>query len=354
MSSTSIAYAALATLVIAFAVSCDSPGAASPAITSSGGSSPATSGPNGAIAAPPASPATSSALRGASAPADDRRPAAIWNDIVIEWSDLRPRLAERSGGAVLEEMLIDARLERMLRSRGKTLTPAQISAEEQILLETLDPDPSRAAMLLKSLRQVQGLSTVRWNDLLLRNASLRALVTDEVNVSQDAIDAALDAAHGPKRRCRIIAVADARAAEEIAAQLSRGASFTELAVERSTDRSAERGGLIAPVSRLDPSFPASFRNALWGLAPGSVSAPVLLDRSWVLILFEREVPADSAFASSSSRERARQAVQRAQERLLMENLVRDILRDCSSVSVFDDSLQESWRSARSAPAAAPR
>ncbi len=345
-------FAVLAAAALLAPIACDAPR------PTAGGSSAGAPGasPGAAPDAPrSASRAAGAASTGASvAGPTDSRPAAIWGDTVIEWSDLRPRLAERSGGAVLEEMLIDRRLEALLRERGRPLTPAQIAAEEQILLETLDPDPSRAASLLRSLRQVQGLSTLRWNDLLRRNASLRALVADEVKVSDDAVEAALDAAHGAKRRCRIIALPDARAAEDVAGQLSRGANFAELAVERSTDRSAERGGLLAPVSRLDPSFPASFRNALWSLQPGAVSAPVLLDQSWVLILCEREIPAGSALGAASEREKARTAVRRAQERLLMENLARSIVRDTTTVTVFDDALQESWRSARSAPAADPR
>lgn len=292
--------------------------------------------------APPSSAASGGASRGV----DERRPAAIWDDIVIEWSDLRPRLAERSGGSVLEEMLLDRRLERLLRERGISLSQAQIAAEEAILRESLDPDPSRADSLLRSLRQVQGLSTLRWNDLLRRNAAMRALVADEVRVTDEAVAAALDAAHGAKRRGRIISVPDARSAEKVASLLAGGASFAEVAVEHSTDRSAERGGLLAPVSRLDPSYPSSFRNALWSLPIGGRSDPLLLDQSWVFILCEGEIPADPRLHSEAAREQARQAVRRAQERLLMENLARSLLRDASSATVFDDALLESWRGVR--------
>jgi len=294
-----------------------------------------------------ASGGSSGATPGASS-ADDRRPAAIWNDVVVEWSDLRPRLAERGGGAVLEEMLLDRRLEQNLRERRITLTADQIAAEERILLETLDPSSERAATLLRELRQVQGLGPKRWSDLLRRNAALRALVAGEVQVNDESVTAALDAAHGPKRICRIIAAPDVRSADSIAARAAGGASFADLAVENSTDRSAERGGLLEPISRLDPSYPASFRNALWALSPGQVSAPVLLDRAWVVILFEREVPASSGINDSSAREKARVAVRRAQERLLMENYARSILRDATNPTIFDDALLESWRASRAA------
>jgi|GEM_PF-334490 len=280
---------------------------------------------------------------GSAASADDRRPAAIWNDVVVEWSELRPRLAERSGSIVLEEYLLDRRLEQVLRERGLTLSAEQVANEERILLETLDASSARSADLLRELRHVQGLGAARWSDLLRRNAALRALVASEVRMSEDAVTAALDAAHGPKRTCRIIAANDVRSAEAIAAQVAAGSAFADLAVERSTDRSAERGGLLAPVSRLDPSYPTSFRNALWALAPGEVSAPVLLEHNWVIIKVEREVPADAAINDAAARERARIAVRRAQERLLMENYARSVLRDATNATIFDDALLESWR-----------
>lgn len=276
----------------------------------------------------------------------ERRPAVIWNETIIEWSDLRPRLAERSGGTVVEEMLLDRRLEQNLRQRGLTISADAMAAEERLLLETLDPSMQRAESLLRELRQAQGLGTNRWNDLLRRNAALRALVTEDVRVTDDAVTAALDAAHGPKRICRIVALPDVRAAEAVAAQAAAGASFSDLAVERSTDQSAQRGGLLAPISQLDPAYPQSFRSALWALAPGQISSPVLLDRSWVVIKLERELPADSAINDGSARERARAAVRRAQERLLMENYARSVLRDATNATIFDDALLESWKAAR--------
>jgi len=279
---------------------------------------------------------------------DDRRPAAIWNDLVVEWSDLRPRLAERSGGLVLEEMLLDRRLEQNLRERNLVVSADAVAAEERILLETLDPSSARSDVLLRELRSAQGLGSKRWADLLRRNAALRALVANEVRVTEEGVTAALDAAHGPKRVARIIALSDVRDAEAVAAQVAAGASFADLAVTRSTDRSAERGGLLAPISRLDPSYPQSFRSALWALSPGEVSAPVLLDRSWVVIRLERELPADAAINDAGAKERARAAVRRAQERLLMENFARSVLRDATNATIFDDALLESWRSVRAA------
>ncbi|MBX3354915.1 MAG: peptidylprolyl isomerase [Phycisphaeraceae bacterium] len=330
---------------LTFCTGCESPPRSPSASTSADSGRPA-SVPTADLNSEGAAPNSGPARRGSGASASDARPAVIWNEVVIEWSDLRPRLAERSGGTVLEEMLIDRRLEQVLSQRGITLSADAIAQEEQLLLQTLAPSRERAETLLRELRLAQGLGRQRWNDLLRRNAALRALIAEEVRVTDEAVIAALDAAHGPKRVCRIIAVPDVRTAESIGAQLAGGLSFADLAVERSTDRSAERGGLLAPISRLDPNYPQSFRSALWSLAPGQVSAPVLLDRAWVIIRLEREIPAEPAINDPGARERARMAVRRAQERLLMENYARSILRDTSNATIFDDALLESWRAVR--------
>ena len=125
-------------------------------------------------------PGGTTAPTGSPSSIDDRRPAAIWNEVVVEWSELRPRLAERSGGVVLEEYLLDRRLDQVLRERNITLSAEQIANEERILLDALDPSSARSAELLGELRQAQGLGSKRWADLLRRNAALRALIAGEV------------------------------------------------------------------------------------------------------------------------------------------------------------------------------
>lgn len=328
---------------------------AAAALSSACGSAPSASTGSAAPAAGPATsaapPPAAAALPGAAPAAEQaratarERPAAIWNGTAVEWTDIRPLLAERSGAVVLEEYLLDRQVEMLLRERGITLEQTQVAAEEALLLETLDRNPERARVLLVELRNTQGLGPERWSRLLRRNAGLRAVVQPEVRISQDAVSAAVDAAHGPKRRCRIMVVPDLRVAESAAARLAAGESFADVAVELSTDRSAERGGLIPPVSRMDPSFPSSLRKALWELPQGGTSSPVLLESGVAIIRFERELPGDGT-SPESARAEGELAVRRAQERLLMENTARAMLRDAASVTIFDDALLDSWKRAR--------
>lgn len=282
----------------------------------------------------------------AQAPAPAARPPATWKGDVIEWSELQPVLSERAGAVGLEEVLLDRQLARLLSERRLQLDPGAVDAEERELLRGLSDDSVRAERLLTDLRAVQGLGPTRWKALLRRNAMARALVQDQVKVTAEAVDAALDALHGPKRRCRVIALPDLKACAEARRRIDAGEAFGEVAADLSTDRSAERGGLVNPVSRLDPSWPSAFRQTLWSLQPGAVSAPVMLDQRYVIVRMESELPADPS--QPGDRAAAERDVRRGQERVQMEALVSGLRQSQRDVVIFDEPLRDAWTRVRNA------
>jgi parvulin-like peptidyl-prolyl isomerase len=269
--------------------------------------------------------------------------AAIWQQDTISWNELRPILAERAGAAALEEAMLDKRIHAAVAAKSIAITEEMMRAEETALREQLSPDAQRADRLLDEVRARQGLGPSRWRALLWRNAALRAMVAVDVQILPTQIDAALDAAHGPKRRARVIAVPDMRTAQQVSERLSAGELFADVAADVSTDASAARGGLIAPVSKLDPGFPGAFREALWALTTvGSVSPPVMAGSGVVLVLYESDVPAQPGPLPADARVSAERAVRLAQERGRMEELARDFVRGAKP-TIFDDSLADSWK-----------
>ena len=174
---------------------------------------------------------------------------------------------------------------------------------------------------------------------------MRLLVQNDVKVTPDAVEALMDAAHGPKRQCRVMALPDLKMCAEARARLDAGEPFGEVAADLSTDRSASRGGLVLPVSRLDPTWPSSFRQTLWSLQKDGVSAPVLIDNGYVFIRFENEIPGD-ATTSPDTRAVAERAVRRGQERIYMENLAKQLRQAQRNVTIFDDSLLDGWTRVR--------
>ena len=316
------------------------------------------------LCAPPNAPAPA-AQAPATAPADAVPPAAksvdgaagivaIWKDQTVTWDRLRPVLSELAGSAALQEVLLDSVLAERARERRIAPDEAAMHREEETLLRYMDKDPVRAQRLLDDVRARQGLGPTRWRALLWRNAVLRALVAPDVEVQEAQIAAAHDATHGPKRRVRVIAVPDLRGAQAVMDKLGKGARFEDLAAEVSTDQSAARGGLINPMSRLDPGVPAAVREALWAVpAVGGISPPALVGTGYVIVRFEGEDPADGVTLESVHDEAAR-AVRLAQERARMDQLAQDLVRGAKP-TIFDESLSDAWNRVRTeATRSAPR
>lgn len=297
--------------------------------------------------APTRAPAEGLPSPGASASTAVSRPPAMWDGTAVNWDELRPLLAERAGASILEELFLERQLDRMLASRKMALTQALLDDEERDLVASLSEDPARAQVLLSELRAAQGLGEKRWKSLLKRNAAMRLLVQEDVKVTPEAMEALLDSAHGPKRQCRVMALPDLESCAKARTRLDAGEPFGEVAAALSTDRSAARGGLVAPVSRLDPTWPSSFRQTLWSLPKGGVSSPVMIDNSYVLVRCEEEIPGDSSH-SAQDRPAAERAVRRGQERILMENLAKQLRQAQRNAVIFDDSLQEGWNRVRNA------
>jgi parvulin-like peptidyl-prolyl isomerase len=270
----------------------------------------------------------------------DARPPALVNGSPLYWDDLRPVLAEMAGSEALQEVILDRKVSEAIASRGAAITEESIAFERKLLLESLSDDPNHAIRLLDELRDRQNLGKHRFDALLKRNASLRLLVKDNVKVTDEAVRNMHELMHGPKRQARIMVLPDLEAAQAAINLVNSGVSFADVAVEVSIDSSAARGGLLEPISRVDPTYPESIRQTLWSLNPGEVSGPVLMDDRFAVLMLLKRVGGDS-IRLEDARPALERMVRIQQERLLMDQLARRLVLD-TQVTVFDDALQESW------------
>ncbi len=277
------------------------------------------------------------------APATPGAPIAAWRDRTVTFDDLRPALAELAGTTVLRDAFLDFRLEQALAERALTIDNAAVERERALLLRSLDASPDVAERLLQEIRAGQGLGPVRFAALLRRNAGLRALVQPDVRITQDALVRQFDVLYGPKRVSRIITVQTLREAVDIGQALDDGADFAELATRHSTDASAARGGLLAPLSKSDPAWPEPFRQALFALAPGATSAPTLIEDGYVIIRLIEDRPT-IATSMESQRADVEAALRSAQERVLMEERARSFLSEIQP-TFYDDTFGAAWRRA---------
>ena len=272
----------------------------------------------------------------------DARPAALVNGVVVEWGELRPLLNEAAGAEVLQEIILDRMLSRALADAGVTITADEVDAERQLFYSTLSRDTGVSARLARELRSSRGIHRHRFAQLLHRNASLRALVRDRVQVTDEAVGRLYEIIHGPKRQARLMVLPTLRAADAAIQRVRSGEFFGDVAVEISTDSSASRGGLLEPISRADPSYPQALRQVLWSLASAEISAPVLLGDTYAVLMLVREVPGDGADLDEQRGELERLA-RLNQQRLLMDQVARRLILQ-ATVTVFDEALRESWDS----------
>ncbi|MEM7228255.1 MAG: hypothetical protein AAF432_05490 [Planctomycetota bacterium] len=270
----------------------------------------------------------------------DARPAALINGASVNWGDLRDPLCEAAGGLILEELILDQQLRRTLAEDGYFITQADLDRERTVLLGTLNEDPNQAAQLLQELRKRRGLGPERFESMLFRTAALRKIVAPRVRIEPESLDAMYDILYGERRQPRIMTFASLSEARQAIDELNRGEDFPDVAIRRSLDVSAARGGLLEPMSQRDPAFPVAIRNSLWQLGTFEISSPILVGDQYVLLRLDRVIPAQQV-SRSSVRQELEDAARQNQERLLMASVARTMLSD-ASVTVFDPSLASSW------------
>ncbi len=272
--------------------------------------------------------------------ADRSAVVAYVDGTAIRRSALWPGLVEAAGQTVLDEVVLDRLLTERFAAQGRTLTGADVAAELSALSESLSDDPDEAARLLNELRRRRGLGDDRFDRLLRRNAMLRQLVADEVAVSDAQAQRLYDRRYGPRYRVRLFTADSARAAQRLRARALAGEPFGELAARHSTDASAAQGGLLSPISPLDPTYPQAVRDALPKLDPATERglSPVIALEGGFAVLKLEEVQEAQAVPFEEVKENLRRAARRQGERLRMEQLA-NALREGADVLVLDPALK---------------
>jgi len=277
-------------------------------------------------------------------------------------------LIETAGGQVLAELVLDRLVQDRLDARGLTLTEADLTEERQRVQRALSGeqddenqyDENQAARLLRELRRQRGLGDTRFKQLVRRNAGLRKLVADDVDVTEQSLKQAYKRRFGPRYRARVITVDQLREASRLRKRVLTGeARFADLAAIHSTDASADRGGLLAPISPADPTYPAAIREGLQRLAQQAATQPatqpatppakpvsevIALDEGFALLQLEEKIAAEPVEFADVKR-RLRDAVRLELEQRLMRQLARNMLSD-ADVVVLDPALGKSWRRQR--------
>ncbi|MCC6682790.1 MAG: peptidylprolyl isomerase [Phycisphaeraceae bacterium] len=263
-------------------------------------------------------------------------PLAYIDGRPVTLEELRPGLLEIAGRSLLNELILDRALDKQFTDRGWAISDKDIAVEKQLLLETLSDDPDEAARLLAQLRERRSLGEKRFAEFLTRNAQLRALIAEQVEVTPAAIRLAYDQTYGPRYRARVIVTATLREAADLR-QRAQSENFAELAMERSIDPSAAAGGLLEPINAADPAYPQAIREVLTRLEPNQVSEPVSVESGFAILKLEATIPG-SAQALEDVRDKLAEQVRRRAQRLLMDQLARQLIEQ-ANVVILDGALR---------------
>ncbi|MCC6230017.1 MAG: peptidylprolyl isomerase [Phycisphaerales bacterium] len=299
----------------------------------------------------PAAPPTAKSGGEATPSRADERPIATVAGEAVYADDLYAWMSELAGGTVLEELAVSRQVEKELATRSLKLEASDIDAERRNMAVGTDHKLTDAelAVALRRVQQARGLGPSRFKALIERNAGLRRLVRDEVQIGEADVRGEIDLKYGPRTRVRIIVTPNesdaiaARARLDATTAADRSKRFAEEAALVSFDPSASRGGEIEPLSTADPNYALSVRQAMTNLAPGELSPIIRLENGYALLLCEGFVAAVTP--PTGAEELARTRVRLREERVAMERLARKFLQS-AQVTVFDRTLDWSWNARR--------
>lgn len=283
-----------------------------------------------------------------SQPASQRsRPIALIANQPIFADTILPQVAELSGGVAIEEFAVDAMLNKAMTTSGLSIDQRAIDAERTKLVEAIADEAKvsidQAAEMLADLRVRRGLGSTRFDQLLARNAKLRALAQEQVTITPEMLTREEAYVNGPRVRIRLavlptqVAAATLRTNVLAAAGEPRIVRFATLAMEQSIDNSAPAGGLITSLSPQDPTLPAILRNALTTLKSGEVSDVLALPSGFGVVLRESDVAATNTIDSAKVEAKLRARL----ERLAMDAITRQLTKD-AQVQVLDPNFAWSW------------
>jgi hypothetical protein len=251
------------------------------------------------------------------------------------------------GGAVLQEVALERLLAEACAREGITITEEDLARERRLLIDTLADDDvatddATRKELLGVLLRSRNLGEAGFDALLRRTAMSRALVRDEMTLSEDAIRRAADLRFGERYRARLIVTSTPAQGAEALRRLRAGEAFADVAAELSTDASAGAGGRIPLINPADLSWPAAIRRAVRSTPIGEPTPLIAIENGYALLVVEDViVPDDGGRTEEEKRALARRDARLEAERLLMARLARDLLAS-ADVDIPERALERSW------------
>jgi parvulin-like peptidyl-prolyl isomerase len=274
-------------------------------------------------------------------------------------------LIESHGLTVLEQLIATELAEQEAARHGIRVTDADVAAETTAALQRMLPvgdnanvtDADRAEALDRILQQ-NGFSRGEFLLTMRRNACLRKVVENDLQITEATIQEEFARTYGEKVEVRHIQISVGQfgRVQAALAELDKGRDFIEVVREFSENPTTRaNGGLMPPFAFNEDSIQPVLREAAFALKPGEQSSAAILTGQFYHILkCERRIPPEGVTLEQVRPQviatlRDRMARKRMSE-LLIELDAKKELR------ILNRSLRERWeaREASRRQAAPPR
>lgn len=202
-----------------------------------------------------------------------------------------------SGKQTLNQLVQAALIDQYAKDNKIVVSDAEVQKKEDEIKARYQGDQ------FNQILKQQGLTEDDVKKILRQQVELEKAVGKDAHVSDADVKAYFDKNHAtldkPEQvRARHILVADLKTANEVEAQLKKGANFATLAQKYSTDPSSKvKGGELGFFGH--GAMVPSFDKAAFSLPVGKISAPVKSPFGYHIIQVEQKLPAKKATLANS-------------------------------------------------------
>lgn len=214
---------------------------------------------------------------------------AVVNADPISRDALATATLQRYGADVLDSVVNRYLIMQECKRRGIVVTSEDVRGE---IVRVAKKFALSVDSYLQLLREERDITPDQYsNEIIWPMLALRALVSDQVEVSQDEFNRAFVSQYGEAIKCRMIMIGDQEKANQVHAQAKADpTTFTRLAKQYSEDEtSASVGGLIPPIRRYMGD--SRLEEAAFALEDGAVSPILQIGDQWVFMQAVQRMPA---------------------------------------------------------------
>jgi len=261
---------------------------------------------------------------------------AVVNADPITRDQLAQEAVRRHGEEILDEMVNRYLIVQACKAKGIEITGQQVQDEVIRIAKKFGLTTEAYLQLLQEERDFSPQQYSR--DVVWPMLSLRALVADQVEVTEAEISKAFISQFGEAVKCRMIMVADRAKAEQLHRQaVANPKEFGALAKHHSEDEtSASVHGLIPPIRR--NTGDADFEELAFSLADNEISKVYPLGDQWVILQAVRHLPPTppSAQALPLVRQQISDRIADEKVRVAASKLFGELQQEAKVVKVLGD------------------